>query len=53
MVLKKCASEVREGRKKGRQGSKRAVTDLSEQASKKASGNLPELPNTTFIVVIH
>jgi hypothetical protein len=53
MCLKKCASEVQEERKKGRRGNKRLVTDLGERAGKKARGNLPELPNTTFMVVIH
>jgi len=52
MFLKKCASEVREARKKGRRGNKRPATDLGERAGKKARGNLPELPNTTFMVVI-
>jgi hypothetical protein len=52
MFLKKCASEVREARKKGRRGNKRPATDVGERAGKKARGNLPELPNTTFMVVI-
>jgi len=52
MFLKKCASEVREARKKGRRGNKRPATDLGERAGKKARGNVPELPNTTFMVVI-
>jgi len=52
MFLNKCASEVREGMKKGRRGNKRPVTDLGECAGKKARGNVPELPNTTFMVVI-
>ena len=52
MVLKKCVCEVRESRKKGRQGNKRPATDLGECAGKKARGNVPELPNTTFMVVI-
>jgi hypothetical protein len=52
MFLKKCASEIREARKKGRRGNKRPATDLGERASKKARSNLPELPNTTFMVVI-
>jgi len=50
--LKKCASEVREARKKGRRGNKRSAKDLGERAGKKARGNVPELPNTTFMVVI-
>jgi len=52
MFLKKCASEIWEARKKGRRGNKRPATDLGECASKKARSNLPELPNTTFMVVI-
>jgi hypothetical protein len=28
------------------------VTDLGEHMCKKAGGNLPEFPNTTFIVLI-
>jgi hypothetical protein len=52
MFLMKCASEVREGRKKGRRGNKRRATDLGECAGKIAKGNLPELPNATFMVVI-
>ena len=30
MILKKCASEDREARKKGRRGNKRPATDLRE-----------------------
>jgi len=52
MFWKKCASEVREPRKKGRRGNKRPAMDLGERAGKKARDNLPELPNTTFIIVI-
>ena len=52
MFLKKCASEVRKGMKKGWGGKKRPVTDFGERAGKTARGNLPELPNTTFMVVI-
>jgi len=52
MFLKKCASEFREARKKGRRGNKRPATDSVERASKKARGNAPELPNSTFMVVI-
>jgi hypothetical protein len=50
--LKKCASEVQEARKKGRLGNKRLATDLGECAGKKARGNVPELPKTTFMIVI-
>jgi len=52
MFLKKCASEVQEARKKGSRGNKRPATDVGERAGNIARGNLPELPNTTFIVVI-
>jgi hypothetical protein len=48
----KCASMVREVRKKGRRSNKRPVTDLAKCAGKKATGNLRALPNTTFVVVI-
>jgi len=50
MVLKKCEREIREARTKGRQGNKQVATDLGEHASKRARSNLPELPNTTFMV---
>jgi hypothetical protein len=52
MFLKKCASEDREARKKGSQDNKRPVTDLRERACKEPRGNVPELRNTTFVVVI-
>ena len=52
MFLKKCASEIREARKKGRRGNKRPATDLGERPGKKARSNLRELPNTTFTVMI-
>jgi hypothetical protein len=52
MILKKCANEVREARKKGRCGKKRVATDLGECVGKKSRRNVPELPNTTFMVVI-
>jgi hypothetical protein len=52
MFLKKCASEVRQLRKKGRQGNNRQAMDLGERAGTKARGNVPEMPNTTFMVVI-
>ena len=52
MFLKKCASEVREARKKGWRGNKRPVTDVGECAGKQARCNVPELPNSTFMVVI-
>ena len=40
-------------RNKGRQGNKRPAMDEEESAGKIARGNVPELPNTTFEVVIH
>jgi hypothetical protein len=52
MFLKTCASEVRESRRKGRRGNNRPATDLGERAGKKARGNVPELPNSTFMDVI-
>jgi len=52
IFLKKSASEIWEEKKKGRRGNKRTATDLGESLSKKARSNRPELPNTTFIVVI-
>ena len=45
-------TEVPDARKKGRQGNKQPATDLAQRAGKKARGNFPELPNTTFMVVI-
>jgi len=52
MLLKECASEIREARKTGRRGNKRLATDVGKFPSKMAQSNLPELPNTTFMVVI-
>ena len=52
MFLKKYSSEVQEARKKGRRGYKRPATELGERAGKKVRDNVPELPNTTFMVVI-
>jgi hypothetical protein len=52
MFLKKCASEVVEAVRKGRRGNKRLATDVGERVGKKSRGNLPEMPNTTFMVVI-
>jgi len=40
------------GEKKARRGNKRPATDLGERVGKKPRGNVPELPNTTFMVVI-
>jgi hypothetical protein len=50
--LKKCASEVPEARKKGRQGKKRSAMDSGERTRHKERDNVTELPNTTFMVVI-
>jgi hypothetical protein len=36
----------------GRRGNKWPVTYLSVRMGKNARGNLPDLPNTTFMVVI-
>jgi len=52
MLLKICATEVQEARKKGRRGNKWPVMYLGEFLGNKARGNLPELPNTTFMVLI-
>jgi len=52
MFLKKCASEICEAWKKGRRGNKPPVTDFGEHASEEAGSNLPELPNTIFMVVM-
>jgi hypothetical protein len=53
MFLKQCESEIREPRKKGRQGNKRPASDLGERADTQARRNLPELPKTIFTVMIH
>jgi len=53
MFFKKCASEIREAREKGRRANKGPATDLGERAGKMVRSNLPELPNTTFMVMIH
>ena len=39
MFLKKCVSELREARKKGRRGTMRPATELGERAGKQAIGN--------------
>ena len=52
MFLNKYASRVQVARKKGRRGNKRPETDFGVRAGKQARGNVPELPNTTFIVVL-
>jgi hypothetical protein len=53
MYLKNCASDIGEARKNGRQGNKQPVSDLGEHTGKQDRANIPELPNTTFMVVIH
>ena len=53
MSLQKSASEVREASKNGRRGNKRPAMDLGERACNQVPGNVPVLPNTTFMVVIH
>jgi len=53
MVLKNWASEVREARMKGSRGNKRPATDLGERMRNKVRGKVPELRNTTFVVVNH
>jgi len=53
MLLRKCAMQTWETRKKGRPGNKRLGMDLGERPGKKARTNLPELPNTIFTVMIN
>ena len=52
MILKTCASVTRKASKDGTHGNKQPAADFAERASQKARNNLPELPNTTFMVVI-
>jgi len=52
MFLTRCAIEVLDGRKKGSGGNKRLATDLGPPAGNQGRGNLPDLLNATFIVVI-
>jgi hypothetical protein len=52
MFIKKCASEVREAKEKGSSSNKRPATDLGEHRGNIPRGNVPKLPNTTFMVVI-
>ena len=52
MFLKKCVCKIREARKKGRQRNKRPATDLGERVGTQVRSNLPEVPNTTFTVMI-
>jgi hypothetical protein len=53
ICLIQCESEVREVRKKAGRGNMRPATVLGERVGKKAIGNLPELLNITFKVLIH
>jgi len=52
MHSKQPASVVRQARKKARRGNKRQAIHLAERVGKQTTSNLPELPNTTFMVVI-
>jgi len=52
IFLKKCATKIQEARRKGWRGTKWPATDVGERTSKKVISNLPEGPNTTFLVVI-
>ena len=52
MGLKKCASEILEVRRNRRQGNQQLAMDLGQHASKNVRSDLPELPNTTFMVAI-
>jgi hypothetical protein len=52
MGLRKCATELREWWKKGRQGNKQLAMDLGERVGKTARGNIPVLQNTAFMIVI-
>jgi len=53
IIGKQSASEVRNATKKARQWNMQLVTALGQQVAKRFRGNLPELPTTTFMVVIH
>jgi len=52
MVLLKYALHIWELTKQGRRGNEQLATDLGELTGTTAKGNLPELPDATFIVVI-
>jgi hypothetical protein len=52
MILNKCGSEIEEVRKQGRQCNMQVATDLGECARKIAGSNVPELRNTSLMVVI-
>ena len=53
MFSKKCANKIQEVRRKGRRGNQRPATVLGERVGNKGRSNIPELPNTTFTVMIH
>jgi len=53
MVSKKCASDVWEVRKRRMEGNKWEVTHWRARMGTTARGNLPEVPYTTFMVVIY
>ena len=53
MFLDEIAGEIPKARKNGWRANKRLATDLGERAGKPVRSNLPELPNTTFTVMIH
>ena len=40
-------------RKKGWRGNTRPATDVGELVGHKVKGNIPEMPNTMFVAVIH
>jgi hypothetical protein len=48
-----CGSKILEAKKKGRRGNNQPVTKLGEPVGKNATSNLRQLPNTTFMVMIH
>jgi len=52
MLLKKSASDICEACQKWRRGNKRTAMDSRKCADNNARGNVLELPNTTYMVVI-
>jgi hypothetical protein len=52
MILIICSIEVQNARKTGLRGNKRPRSNVAERIVLKARGNLPERPNTTFILLI-
>jgi hypothetical protein len=52
MLLKNWGTKVKKVKKKGSRGNKRPATDLGERQGNTARGNVPEIPNTAFTVVI-